>query len=1001
MSFTPSLFLRPRPRVAAKAIGAAAIALAMTVVPITRWQTTSNAATVFTVNTTADAVDADVTDGICEANVGAGDCTLRAAVQQAVQGSDPGPHEIIIDPTVAASSINLTLAGAGEDASATGDLDIQRGVVRIRAGGTNTTRLIAPGALIQAGTLGDRFFQVFPGATLELSGVSMEGAASTVDGGGIHNAGSLRIDNTVFPATTHQYMTAISSSVTTGRGGAIYNASSGLVTIEAAPTTGNVIFNANQASEGGALYNDGGTVTVISPQYDGPMSSDVYFDESAASIAGGGIYNAVGGVIQGGCRFAIRFGDAPDGGNVFNAGTLDFRGASLDRGGVVTSFNPLANVDRGGNLFNAPTGQVTLGSSECQSVSSGGEAADGGGIYNLGTIDAVSFVSSRENVASSRGGAAYLGPNSRLQVSGLAQFGSAGPDRAPRGASIFAEGATIETVGAAQMFVSGNEASVSGGGLELTANSQFLISSGTVTIERNVAPDGGGMVVSDSIVRGSNIAMYQNRASVGNGGGLLARPGAAIDLTRSVWFANEANGSGGALHADGPTAGDVSVRLLNSTMSANTATNGAAVFATAGSIELTHVTVADSRGNALTSGAVGAIAARRSIITDSSGQNCASGTVISLNEYNVFGDSSCGSGATDIVRSGSMIPTLLAPYLSYDPLHFHALEPGNPAIDLVPSSLCPAPSQDQRREPRPSDSDGDGTSLCDAGAIEAQQLFSISGRVLAADSDGPLEGVCAYPVDAGGDFYDPGRTSASGEYQISGLEAGSYHIAFLECDTDNDPLGSPNYEDEWYDDVALDLNNPSPPASAFAIQVVSNITGIDACLGLLGVTSSPLSDCGVVAVTTTSTTTTAPSSATTTAAPTTTGTVPSSTTTVAPTPAPGPSAPAVVVPTPTVESVNPPSVEPGGSISAGTIAPFGRDQVATATASDVPDTLIGRPIGEGPSPQQLTSAVPPTLAFTGSTLTLLSASGLALLMTGAVLSGALVLRRRLVPRSSR
>jgi len=35
------------------------------------------------VTTTVDAPDANVGDGVCEATVGAGDCTLRAAIQEA------------------------------------------------------------------------------------------------------------------------------------------------------------------------------------------------------------------------------------------------------------------------------------------------------------------------------------------------------------------------------------------------------------------------------------------------------------------------------------------------------------------------------------------------------------------------------------------------------------------------------------------------------------------------------------------------------------------------------------------------------------------------------------------------------------------------------------------------------------------------------------------------------------------------------------------------------
>ena len=70
----------------------------------------------FTVDSTADAVDASPGDGVCAAS--AGQCTLRAAVQEtnARRGAD--------SINVPAGTYVLAIPGAGEDASATGDLDI-------------------------------------------------------------------------------------------------------------------------------------------------------------------------------------------------------------------------------------------------------------------------------------------------------------------------------------------------------------------------------------------------------------------------------------------------------------------------------------------------------------------------------------------------------------------------------------------------------------------------------------------------------------------------------------------------------------------------------------------------------------------------------------------------------------------------------------------------------------------------------------------------------------
>src|SRR5207247_9755677 len=70
----------------------------------------------FTVDSTADAVDARPGDGVCATL--AGQCTLRAAVQEA--NARPGTDSISVPP----GTYVLAIPGAGEDASATGDLDI-------------------------------------------------------------------------------------------------------------------------------------------------------------------------------------------------------------------------------------------------------------------------------------------------------------------------------------------------------------------------------------------------------------------------------------------------------------------------------------------------------------------------------------------------------------------------------------------------------------------------------------------------------------------------------------------------------------------------------------------------------------------------------------------------------------------------------------------------------------------------------------------------------------
>src|ERR1044071_8912693 len=97
----------------------------------------------FVVDSTEDAVDASPGDGLCE--TGRGECTLRAAIQEtnALEGADT--------ISVPDGTYTLSISGAGEDAAATGDLDISDSLT-ISGAGMGSTVIDADGL--------DRAFQV-------------------------------------------------------------------------------------------------------------------------------------------------------------------------------------------------------------------------------------------------------------------------------------------------------------------------------------------------------------------------------------------------------------------------------------------------------------------------------------------------------------------------------------------------------------------------------------------------------------------------------------------------------------------------------------------------------------------------------------------------------------------------------------------------------------------------------------------------------------------------
>ncbi|HEX8121851.1 MAG TPA: CSLREA domain-containing protein [Solirubrobacteraceae bacterium] len=114
----------------------------------------AGAATTFTVNTTADGA------APCGAT-----CTLRGAIRSANETAGPDTVVIPADATPYA----LTLVGAGEDANATGDLDVLESVTIQGAG--------ASGVVIDANGLGDGVIHgVADTATVDISGVTIRGA---------------------------------------------------------------------------------------------------------------------------------------------------------------------------------------------------------------------------------------------------------------------------------------------------------------------------------------------------------------------------------------------------------------------------------------------------------------------------------------------------------------------------------------------------------------------------------------------------------------------------------------------------------------------------------------------------------------------------------------------------------------------------------------------------------------------------------------------------------
>jgi CSLREA domain-containing protein len=163
---------------------------------------------VLTVNSTADAVDIDPGDGVCETAT-PGECTLRAAIQE----SNAAAGANIIN--LPAGNLNLTIAGAGENVAATGDLDITdtltihgaSGPVAswIRAGGLDRVfdvigaNVTFDNVVISGGSVNyGAGIYAHVAATITLNQVKIHSNAASLGGGGIRletNASATIVDS--------------------------------------------------------------------------------------------------------------------------------------------------------------------------------------------------------------------------------------------------------------------------------------------------------------------------------------------------------------------------------------------------------------------------------------------------------------------------------------------------------------------------------------------------------------------------------------------------------------------------------------------------------------------------------------------------------------------------------------------------------------------------------------------------------------------------------------
>jgi hypothetical protein len=333
------------------------------------------------------------------------DCSLREAVIAANEQAGADTIEL------AAGTYILTIEGRGEDAAATGDLDVTDDLTLLGTGQDET--VIDAGRIdrvLQAGNLAGSQIR------LEIRDLTLShGLAVLAQGLDSGSGGGLFVRHSVVVTATR---VIVRDNIAGVRGGGVYVLSGGFgsqsVTVIDSKIIRNQAGTPKSGVGGGGLYNEGRTTILLGTEV---------AENTAGFLGGGGIDNASGSLTV--RESVVRDNTAGHAGGIANGGLLTIEdsvlsgnqgaisGGGLDAGGmgvIITRSlitGNITNQEGGGINF---SGDPSVVLSITDSTISGNSAdQEGGGLFSWvgGTVE-MSNVTVSGNSAGISGGGLYI-----------------------------------------------------------------------------------------------------------------------------------------------------------------------------------------------------------------------------------------------------------------------------------------------------------------------------------------------------------------------------------------------------------------------------------------------------------------------------------------------------------------------------------------------------------------------------------------------------------------